>query len=99
MDRNQLPIHALLAAAFINFLACTSEFKRAKTLSEWLAQINEQNTTEIDKTTNLTAFSLKNFLTDEQELMQWRSEGLSSDVLVVENALAVLQVGLQFFCD
>ncbi len=24
--------------------------------------------------------------------MQWRSEGLSSDVLVVENALAVLQV-------
>lgn len=54
--------------------------------------MNEQNTTEKDKATNLATFSLKNFLTDEQELMQWRSEGLSSDVLVVENALAVLQV-------
>ena len=37
-------------------------------------------------------FSLKSFLTSEQELMLWRSEGLASDDLAVDNALAILQV-------
>jgi dynein heavy chain 2 len=37
-------------------------------------------------------FSLKKFLTSEQELMLWRSEGLAADDLAVDNALAILQV-------
>lgn len=71
-----------MAAAFIKFVSHSSEDHRKLSLSRWLSdlKVDEKN------------FSLKKFLTTEQELMLWRSEGLASDDLAVENALAILQV-------
>lgn len=51
-------------------------------MSRWLEQFHLKS----------DQFSLKEFLTTEQELMQWRSEGLGSDDLAVDNALAITQV-------
>lgn len=82
-DQQYLAIHALLAAAFINFLSCAAEDERKKSLSRWLEQLHPSEK---------VIFSLKAFLTNEQELMQWRSEGLAPDDLAVDNALAILQV-------
>ena len=69
-EKNNLTVYALLAAAFINFLVGKPEEERKKSL-KWLVQlvfgVNEKGN-----------FSLKNFLSEEQQLMQWRSEGLAT---------------------
>ena len=80
-DRHNLAVHALLAAAFINFLSCAAEDERKKSFSRWLAQLHSQATRNIEmgKEPEKAVFSLKSFLTSEQELMLWRSEGLASD--------------------
>ena len=93
-DRHNLAVHALLAAAFINFLSCAAEDERKKSFSRWLAQLHSQATRNIEmgKEPEKAVFSLKSFLTSEQELMLWRSEGLASDDLAVDNALAILKV-------
>lgn len=60
-------------------------------MSRWLTQLQlhpAKSETEPEK----LIFSLKKFLTSEQELMLWRSEGLAADDLAVDNALAILQV-------
>ena len=36
-------------------------------------------------------FDLTHYLSSEREMLQWRSEGLPSDQLSIENALCVLQ--------
>ena len=89
-SRNNLASFALLAAAFINFLAGNAEDKRKISISQWMSHVNPQK--KENESSRIPAFSLKAFLTDEQELMQWRSEGLLSDNLTVENALAILKV-------
>ena len=43
---------------------------------------------------NLTEFDLRKFLSSESEQLEWKSEGLPSDQLSIENALIVLQVSL-----
>lgn len=89
-EERSLVTHALLSAAFINFLSCATEDVRKKAFSQWLEQLEPQR---VDESESMKAsFCLKTFLTDEQELMQWRSEGLASDDLTVENALAILHV-------
>ena len=69
-EKNNLTVYALLAAAFINFLVGKPEEERKKSL-KWLVQlvfgVNEKGN-----------FSLKDFLSEEQQLMQWRSEGLAT---------------------
>lgn len=95
-DRQNVAFHALLAAAFINFLSCSTEDERKNSLSRWMTQLQlSQNATVNDtgRDKDEVVFSLKNFLTSEQELMLWRSEGLAADDLAVDNALAITQVG------
>ena len=76
-------MNGLIAAAYINFLSCVSEDERKHRLGQWLADSAVEDKVQ---------FSLKEFLTNEQQLMQWRSEGLASDNLSVENAIAILEV-------
>ncbi len=83
-----MAFYALLAAAFINFLSCSTEDERKSSLSRWLTHLQLHPEKEPEK----SVFSLKKFLTSEQELMLWRSEGLAADDLAVDNALAILQV-------
>ena len=40
----------------------------------------------------MTEFDLRKFLSSESEQLEWKSEGLPSDQLSIENALIVLQV-------
>ena len=82
-DSRQLVMNGLIAAAYINFLSCVSEDERKQRLDQWLTKLAVEGKAQ---------FSLKEFLTNEQQLMQWRSEGLASDNLSVENAVAILQV-------
>ena len=70
-ERSNLTIYALLAAAFINFLVDKPEDERKKSLL-WL--IEKVFGTNEEK----RGFSLKDFLSEERELMQWRSEGVAS---------------------
>jgi hypothetical protein len=39
------------------------------------------------------SFELKRFLSSESEQLVWKSEGLPSDTLSMENAMVILQVG------
>lgn len=89
-EERTLVAHALLSAAFINFLSCATEDIRKEALCRWLGQMEPQRGDENES--KKASFCLKSFLTDEQELMQWRSEGLASDDLAVENALAIVHV-------
>ena len=40
---------------------------------------------------------MKKFLSSESEQLVWKSEGLPSDILSIENALIILKVCLSFF--
>lgn len=46
---------------------------------------------------HLSEFDLRRFLCAESEELVWKSEGLPSDDLSIENALVILQVNL-YFC-
>lgn len=45
---------------------------------------------------HLSEFDLRRFLCTESEELVWKSEGLPSDDLSIENALVILQVNLPF---
>ena len=83
-DWQNVLLYSLVAAAFVSYLSCAPEDQRKKSLSKWLTTLRLEKVAD--------AFSLKTFLTTEQELMLWRSQGLPSDDLAVENAIAILQV-------
>jgi dynein heavy chain 2 len=79
-DLGELPLQALLAAAFISYLPGVAEEQRRALLIGW-----QQNLGLVD-------FSLARFLASEQQLLQWQSEGLPSDQVSLENAVVILQV-------
>lgn len=64
--------------------------------------INEDSVTKVLKTylwcVSLSEFDLRTFLCSESEQLIWKSEGLPSDDLSMENALVILQVRrIEFF--
>ncbi|KAM4627347.1 cytoplasmic dynein 2 heavy chain 1 [Polymixia lowei] len=75
-----LPMRAMLAAAFITYLSAASEDRRKHCLETWMAQ------------SGLQKFDLRSFLCSESEQLIWKSEGLPSDDLSMENALVILQI-------
>ncbi|OWK62944.1 Cytoplasmic dynein 2 heavy chain 1 [Lonchura striata] len=79
-DLATLPKRAQLAAAFITYLSAASEDQRKNSLDEWT------------KSAGLEKFDLRRFLCTESEELIWKSEGLPSDDLSIENALVILQV-------
>ncbi|KAK2517344.1 Dync2h1 [Columba guinea] len=74
-----LPKRAQLAAAFITYLSAAPEDQRKTSLDEWT------------KLAGLEKFDLRRFLCAESEELVWKSEGLPSDDLSIENALVILQ--------
>ncbi|XP_071781183.2 cytoplasmic dynein 2 heavy chain 1 [Centroberyx gerrardi] len=75
-----LPMRAMLAAAFITYLSAAPEDRRKHCLETWMAQ------------SGLQKFDLRSFLCSESEQLIWKSEGLPSDDLSMENALVILQI-------
>ncbi|XP_017286523.1 cytoplasmic dynein 2 heavy chain 1 isoform X3 [Kryptolebias marmoratus] len=87
-ELDTLPNRALLAAAFITYLSAASEDRRRHCLEIWMAQ------------SGLQKFDLRSFLCSESEQLIWKSEGLPSDDLSIENALVILQsVACPFLID
>uniref|UniRef100_A0ABM5FWF4 Cytoplasmic dynein 2 heavy chain 1 n=2 Tax=Agamidae TaxID=81953 RepID=A0ABM5FWF4_9SAUR len=78
-ELNTLPRRAQLSAAFITYLSAAPEDQRKASLDSWI------------KSANLEKFDLRRFLCTESEQLIWKSEGLPSDDLSIENALVILQ--------
>ena len=78
-----MPRKSQLAAAYLNYLGAESEDVRRDFISKWGEII------EIDK------FDIRRFLSSESEMLIWKSEGLPSDNLSMENALMILKVRKQ----
>ncbi|MGH0159576.1 UNVERIFIED_CONTAM: hypothetical protein FKN15_075087 [Acipenser sinensis] len=78
-ELDTLPKRAQLAAAFITYLSAAPEDQRKASLEEWM------------KLSGLQKFDLRHFLCTESEQLIWKSEGLPSDDLSMENALVILQ--------
>ncbi|KAM4743047.1 cytoplasmic dynein 2 heavy chain 1 isoform 3-T4 [Anableps anableps] len=81
-ELDTLPLRALLAAAFITYLSAASEDRRRHCLDTWMAQ------------SGLQKFDLRSFLCSESEQLIWKSQGLPSDDLSMENALVILQINI-----
>ncbi|KAJ3416777.1 Cytoplasmic dynein 2 heavy chain 1 [Chytridiales sp. JEL 0842] len=73
-----LPCNALLAAAFITYLTGSSEEVRQKFSIEW------------SKIVQLDNFNFRQVMSTESEQLLWKSQGLPSDTLSAENAIAIL---------
>ncbi|KAL8191061.1 UNVERIFIED_CONTAM: Cytoplasmic dynein 2 heavy chain 1, partial [Gekko kuhli] len=78
-ELSTLPRRAQLAAAFITYLSAAPEDQRKASLDAWT------------KSAGLEKFDLRRFLCSESEQLIWKSEGLPSDDLSIENALVILQ--------
>ncbi|XP_068612804.1 cytoplasmic dynein 2 heavy chain 1 isoform X2 [Brachionichthys hirsutus] len=87
-ELDTLPMRTMLAAAFITYLSAAPEDRRKHCLETWMAQ------------SGLKKFDLRSFLCSESEQLIWKSEGLPSDDLSMENALVILQsVACPFLID
>lgn len=79
-ELKELPKRALLASAFITYLAQAPEDVRRNFMNTWSEALGVQH------------FDCRRFLSTESEQLIWKSEGLPSDELSMENALVILQV-------
>ncbi|CAL8361611.1 unnamed protein product [Merluccius merluccius] len=87
-ELDTLPMRAMLAAAFITYLSSATEDRRKHCLDAWMTH------------SGLQKFDLRSFLCSESEQLIWKSEGLPSDDLSMENALVILQsVACPFLID
>ncbi|KAK3100036.1 hypothetical protein FSP39_013759 [Pinctada imbricata] len=84
-ELKELPKRALLAAAFITYLAQAPEDVRRSCINNWAESLG------------VHGFDLRRFLSTESEQLIWKSEGLPSDELSMENALVILQSTLRPF--
>jgi hypothetical protein len=80
VNLSELPLQALLAAAFIAYLSGLAEEHRRTVLEHWRERLGLEN------------FSLRQFLASEQELLVWQGQGLPADNLSIENAITIIQV-------
>ena len=75
-----LPKLSLLSAGFIAYLAGQSEDKRSEYMNKWKGLLNIDN-----------KFDVRKFLSTESEQLVWKSQGLPSDELSMENAMVILR--------
>ena len=75
----KLPVSSLMAAACLTYLADMPEEQRRLASDRWSSKLG------------LKRFDLKRFLSSEQEMLQWRADGLPSDDLSLENAITMLK--------
>nr|DBA32514.1 TPA: hypothetical protein GDO54_000298 [Pyxicephalus adspersus] len=78
-ELSSLPKRTQLAAAFITYISAAPEDQRKDSIDQWM------------KAVGLQTFDLRRFLSTESEQLIWKSEGLPSDELSIENALVILQ--------
>ena len=78
-DLEKIPQFSLLGSAFLVYLSNAPEDERKRAMEKWQAALG------------IKKFDLNHFLASEREILQWRSEGLPSDNLSVENAMCILQ--------
>ena len=90
-DLGLLPQKALLAAAFITYLSGEPEDVRSAVTSIWTHIVYGG-----DSSQGSSEFNLKRFLSSESEQLVWKSKGLPSDNLSLENAIVILQVSSVF---
>ncbi|KAI3384587.1 hypothetical protein SNEBB_000072 [Seison nebaliae] len=75
---NDLPKSCLLSAAFIVYLPGESEDVREEHLHYWSSKLRVKK------------FDFKYFMSSESEQLIWKSEGLPSDELSIQNAIVIL---------
>ncbi|CAM4781010.1 unnamed protein product [Rotaria magnacalcarata] len=75
-----LPKLCVLSAGFITYLASQSEDKRLDYMNKW------KQTLSVDE-----KFDVRKFLSTESEQLGWKSQGLPSDELSMENAMVILR--------
>ncbi|TRY75069.1 hypothetical protein TCAL_08574 [Tigriopus californicus] len=78
-DLERVPQFSLLGSAFLVYLSNAPENERKRFLGAWQEMLG------------INKFDLNHFLSSERDILQWRSEGLPSDNLSVENAMCILQ--------
>ncbi|KAJ8297986.1 LOW QUALITY PROTEIN: hypothetical protein KUTeg_024517 [Tegillarca granosa] len=83
-ELKELPKRALLAAGFVTYLAQAPEDLRRSSMNGW------------KDTLGVTGFDFRRFLSTESEQLIWKSEGLPSDDLSMENALVILQLSFLY---
>ncbi len=74
---DQLPNLCILSAAFVTYLSSSSEDVRLNYINTWLVKLG------LDK------FDFQKFMCTENELLTWKSEGLPSDQLSIENSIVI----------
>ncbi|KAI9209802.1 uncharacterized protein BJ171DRAFT_594818 [Polychytrium aggregatum] len=77
-----LPKNGLLAAGFIAYLAGQSEDQRFKITQDWAKLLGQRD------------FDIRPVLSTESQQLVWKSEGLPSDTLSIENAITILNGGV-----
>ena len=80
-ELEQLSKRAQVAAGFITYLSDAPEDVRKTLMSEWCESVG------------LQGFDFRRFISSESEQLIWKSEGLPSDDLSMENAMVILKVG------
>jgi dynein heavy chain 2 len=78
-DLEKIPQFSLLGSAFLVYLSNAPEDERKKSMDKWQGMLG------------IKRFDVTHFLASERDILQWRSEGLPSDNLSVENAMCILQ--------
>lgn len=78
-DLERVPQFSLLGSAFLVYLSNAPENERKRSMGMWQEMLG------------INKFDLNHFLSSERDILQWRSEGLPSDNLSVENAMCILQ--------
>ena len=73
----EYPISSFLASSFTIYLSDKDESQREAIVSEWKAR------------TKMDSFSFLKFMTTESIQLKWRSLGLSSNSLSVENSVMI----------
>lgn len=76
---NEIPALSLIASGFLTYLADKPEDLRKSLIDMWCSKLG------------VSKFDLKHFLSSEQEMLQWRADGLPSDDLSLENAISILK--------
>ena len=79
-----VPNDSLLASAFIVYLSSAPEDLRRQLMEKWQILLDDGGGGSGRK------FDLKRFLSSERQMLRWRTEGLPSDQLSVENAMCIL---------
>ncbi|XP_046395709.1 cytoplasmic dynein 2 heavy chain 1 [Ischnura elegans] len=90
-ELDDLPMKALLGAAFVTYLLPSSEECRMRFFNDWEGLVMEWRS---QQGLSPISFDLCSFLSSERELLQWQSEGLPADKLSSENAVAILKTPL-----